>query len=324
MLVFSNGEKIGDGIIKLPLLNEIHRRFPSHRLIWVTNLGPTVYNHELKNIAQKYIYQIIEKVNLKPFFWQNISSEYNFDKEHYDYIFDTQKAVYRSLALKRIKCNHFISATANGIFSTIKNDTKKINRNYYLDDLLNLLDLIKFKERETNFKVSIPIFLEKQLSKLFNNKKKYIGIAPGAGEINKIWPLEKFIAIGKYYEKKNFKIVLYLGPKETKIRKKLINEFPDSIIPEEILDGFSNIEVVMGSTKFLSCAISNDSGISHMLSTNYCPLIKLFGPKESKKFTPDSKLLQTISSSDYNSKDVSVIPVDRVVFEIDNILKHYV
>ena len=41
----------------------------------------------------------------------------------------------------------------------------------------------------------------------------------------------------------------------------------------------------MATTKYLQLAISNDSGVSHMLSTGYCPLIKLFGPKDSTKFT---------------------------------------
>ena len=41
ILVFSNGEKIGDGLIKLPLLNEIKRRLPEYKIIWMTNRGRT-------------------------------------------------------------------------------------------------------------------------------------------------------------------------------------------------------------------------------------------------------------------------------------------
>ena len=87
------------------------------------------------------------------------------------------------------------------------------------------------------------------------------------------------------------------------------------------INGFSSLEIIMGSTKYLSCALANDSGISHMLSTNYCYLIKLFGPKDSNKFTPLSKKLITISSNEYNSKKVSAIPVKKVINEIDLLLK---
>ena len=122
---------------------------------------------KLKNIANQYIYEIIEKVNLKPFFWQKISSKYDFKKEYYNYIFDTQKLFIEPIALKRIKCDQFISATANGFFSTIKINLNKKKRNYYLDDLLNLLDLIKKKDIDVNFKIPIPILLEKQLKEIF-------------------------------------------------------------------------------------------------------------------------------------------------------------
>ena len=76
----------------------------------------------------------------------------------------------------------------------------------------------------------------------------------------------------------------------------------------------------MGSTKFLTCALANDSGISHMLSTKYCPLIKLFGPKDSNKFTPEHFNLKSISSSQFNSSDVKVIPVEKVIKVIEDMI----
>ena len=43
ILVFSNGEKIGDGIIKLQLLHEIKTRLPDYKLYWLTNKGCLLY-----------------------------------------------------------------------------------------------------------------------------------------------------------------------------------------------------------------------------------------------------------------------------------------
>ena len=120
ILVFSNGEKIGDGLIKLPLLNEIKRRLPDRQLIWMTNKGTTVYNNQLKNIAYQFIDEIIEQADLNPFFLQKISNKYDFSNKSFEYIFDTQKTVLRTIALKRIKCSFFISAAASGLFSTVK------------------------------------------------------------------------------------------------------------------------------------------------------------------------------------------------------------
>ena len=323
ILVFSNGEKIGDGIIKLPLLYEIKRRMPEKKLVWMTNKGPTVYNNELKNIANQFIDEIIEKANLNPFFWTKISNKYNLKNREFEYILDTQKVVSRTLALKRIKSEHFISSSGSGIFSTIKimQNKKSNSRRYYLDDLFDLLDLIKKEEINTKFKIEIPKKLENILSNKFKKDHLYLGLAPGAGEKNKIWPLENFIDVGKYFEKKSFTIVLFLGPKEIHLKEELTKIFPNSILPEEEINDFTGPEIAMASTKFLSCALANDSGISHILSTTYCPLIKLFGPKDSEKFTPLKKNITTISSKDFNTNEVSAIPANFVIGKIKNILK---
>ena len=135
ILIFSNGEKIGDGLIKLPFIHEVRRRFPSSKIHWMTNEGGTVYNSRLKNIASQYIDTIYASANLSPFFWNKISNKYNFENLSFDCIIDTQKAVLRTIALKRIDNKMFISNSANGIFSTIKLKIKKKNRKYYLEDL---------------------------------------------------------------------------------------------------------------------------------------------------------------------------------------------
>ncbi len=320
ILVFSNGEKIGDGIIKLPLLHEIKKRLPEYKLHWMTNIGLTVYNSVLKNISSKYIDQIYEQANLNFFYWNTISKKFDFDNTYFDYIFDTQKSFFRTAALKRIKHGIFISATANGLFSSIKLNNNLKKRKYYLENLYDLLDLIKESKIEDNFLIPISNDLENQVKNLLPQNKKYIGIAPGAGEKNKIWPIKNFIEIAKYCESKNFLIVFFIGPNEKDLKEILKQKFPKSIFIEEEIKNFSNIEIIIATTKYLDLALSNDSGVSHMLSSGYCKLIKLFGPKESLKFTPNKKNLITISSKEFNSYLINVIPTSRVIHEINKII----
>ena len=120
ILVFSNGEKIGDGIIKLKLLHEIKNRLPDYELTWITNKGKTVYSGILKYVSSKYIDVIYEQADLSPFFWNKISKKYKLENEYFDYILDTQKSVIRTIALKRINHRIFISGSANFIFSSRK------------------------------------------------------------------------------------------------------------------------------------------------------------------------------------------------------------
>ena len=319
ILVFSNGEKIGDGIIKLQLLHEIKTRLPDYKLYWLTNNGKTVYSNSLKFISSNYIDQIYEQANINPFFWKEISKKYKLENEYFDYILDTQKSVIRTLALKRIKHNVFISGSANGFFSTIKIKTSKESK-YYLNYILELLDLIAMKNDKSQFKIPISKKLEKLISNILIRKKQYIGIAPGAGEKNKIWSLENYIQICNYLEINKKTIVFFIGPDELYLKEKLKNLYPNSIFIEDHITGYQNIEIIMATTKYLQLAISNDSGVSHMLSTGYCPLIKLFGPKDSTKFTPEDPNLFSISSSDFNSKNINKIPVSRVIEEIEKVL----
>ena len=319
ILVFSNGEKIGDGIIKIQLLHEIKRRLPDYKLIWLAN-GTTVYNNKLKLFSDKYIDLTIENANLNPFFWKMITRNQFLIDSRFQYIFDTQKAVIRTIALKRLNHTFFISNSANGLFSTQKLIKKLNKKKYYLDELIDLLDNIKKINVDDNFKISIPSDIKKILYKFFKPKYKYIGIAPGAGEKDKIWPIDNFINIAKYFENKFFKIVWFLGPDEENIKRLIKNNFSDSIYPEELTNKFTSFEIVMATTKYLSCAISNDSGISHILSTKNCPLIKLFGKKDPKKFTPENDQIITISANEFNSDDISYIDKKFVIDKISQLV----
>ena len=110
ILVFTNGEKMGDGLIKLPLLTELKKRLPNTKIYWMTDTGNTVYNNRLKNFASQYIEKIFEKAEITPFFWKKISKKYDFENMKFNYILDTQKAVLRTIALRRIKNDIFISS----------------------------------------------------------------------------------------------------------------------------------------------------------------------------------------------------------------------
>ena len=313
ILVFTNGEKMGDGLIKLPLLTELKKRLPNTKIYWMTDTGATVYNNRLRNFASQYIEKIFEKAEISPFFWKKISQKYDFENMKFNYILDTQKAVLRTIALRRIKNDIFISSSAAGLFSNKKIPKKNNNRNYYLEDLMLLIDLIQPGKYEHNFKFPLPKNLLDLLDNLFDKNQTYIGYAPGAGEKNRIWNFENFIEVAKYFEDKNYKSVFFLGPEDQWLNSKIKKLFPQALYPEEIIKEFSGPEIVMSSTKYLSCALANDSGVGHMLSTKYCPLIKLFGHHSAKKFSPLSLNIIPISSQDYGSKNINIIKTKDVI-----------
>ena len=319
ILVFSNGEKIGDGLIKLPFLQEIFLHFKNCKITWLT-YGTTVYSTTLKEISSRYLGEVIYNSELNPFPWKKISYTYNFHDKYYDIIIDTQKTVYKTIALKRIKSKIFISSTASWLFSDLKPKKKYKEKKYYLENLFDMLGLIINQRINYINNYSFPIILEDELKKIFKNKKPCIGIAPGAGEKNKKWKIENFLEVAKYFIKKNYDIVFFIGPEDYYEKKIILKIFPEAFFPEDLIKDFSGPEIVMASTKFLICSLSNDSGVSHMLSTNYCSLLKLFGQRNPEKFTPRSSIIKTISSKEYGSNDINSIPVKYVIETIEKLI----
>ena len=54
-----------------------------------------------------------------------------------------------------------------------------------------------------------------------------------------------------------------------------------------------------------------------MLSTNYCPLIKLFSRHDKHKFTPAWNKITAVSAKEFGSTNISAISTDCVIKKIE-------
>ena len=320
ILIFSGAEVIGDGIIKLPFLALIKKRLPDYRIYWITNNGTTVYKNELKNYANIYIDEIYEKAELSYLPWRPISKKFSLDNISFDIIIDTQKTIARTLALKRIKCEKFISSSANWFFSSKAPKNKKKNKTYYLKNLIEMLDLISDSSIKINYENNAPEKLLSLIKNELNTDKKYIGYAPGAGGIQKIWDLKNFLKVANYFLKKNYIPVFFLGPNERNYQKIIKKNLDKVIFIEEMITEFSKIEIVMASSNFLSCSLTNDSGTSHMLANTKSPQVKLFGPTNKDKFSNPEFKIKAIDSKDFGSSNINSIKTDHVIKTIEGLL----
>ena len=322
ILIFSNGEQIGDGILKLQIVHQLRERFPTSEIHWMTDTIYTEYNSRLKKFTEPYIDRIWEQVNLSPFFWKRISSKYDISNINFDIIIDTQKAVLRTIALRRIKCSKFISASANWMFSNYKPKDKKSKRQFYINNIIEMLDLVSSYKKQQASSITIPKEILKELQEVFQADKKYFGISLGSNTPKRIWDYKKFIDVAKYFEAKGFEIVFFLGPQETHLKEDIINQIKKPMFPEEELSNFPGLEVVMGATKYLSMAITNDSGTGQMLSTNLCPLLKICGPTSAVKFLNDQfENIHFISSVKFGGSNINLISADDVIKESNKILQ---
>ena len=189
ILVFSNGEKLGDGIIKLPFIYDLKKNFYNSQIYWLTN-GYTVYKTVLNSFVKNKLDFVYDNSNINYLPFVKLSNKYQLDHIKFDLIIDTQKTFLKTLTLKKLKTKYFVSNSTNNLLSNIRSNRKFPYKKdvYYLEILYNMLELFLNKKIEKRSKIEVPQNIIIKVSSLFNPLKKYFGIAPGAGEKNKIWP----------------------------------------------------------------------------------------------------------------------------------------
>jgi ADP-heptose:LPS heptosyltransferase len=119
-------------------------------------------------------------------------------------------------------------------------------------------------------------------------KSRAIVIHPGSGSKKKIWPLDRFLELIRYFQRhSSSRIIVVLGPAEGPEVQKALGEMESesrSTAPL-LVKGLTLIElasVMEGSHLF----IGNDSGITHMAAALGIPTIAIFGPSDHKTWSP--------------------------------------
>jgi len=325
ILVYSNGEAIGDGIYKLTFLFNLRKTFPNYKIYWLT-ANPSSYHVFLKKASNLLIDKIIADHygnNLLDF----LKKPKSIESEYFDIIIDTQKSVFRTILLKKLRHEIFLSATLNFLFSDIKPISRPIFQSLN-NNLIFLIKLIakekKRKFSEKKFILKRTQFFEKKLSNILVKEKKYIGYAPGVAGINRAWPLENFIKTAIFFKSKGYLPVFFIGPHEISYIDIIKKEIPDAIFPEKILKknyGVNgSLELVVEIADKLVLCLANDSGTGHMISLSNSHLVSLFSKHNPKKYAALTKKITIIDSKTYGGTNPALIPVKDVTKKMSKIL----
>ena len=144
--------------------------------------------------------------------------------------------------------------------------------------------------------------------------KNYIGFSLTQGNVyrEKSWSIDSFMDLATKIGEKNKIPVFFIEKKETELINEIKSKLPNALFPEH----HSNIScpaLVTALTSRLSLAISIDNGIMNMMSLANIPMIVLFGPTDSEKFTPKIDSIKILDSKKmYKSKDINSITVHDV------------
>tara|TARA_B100001989_G_scaffold80048_1_gene55326 strand:- start:3 stop:623 length:621 start_codon:yes stop_codon:yes gene_type:complete len=201
----------------------------------------------------------------------------------------------------------------NFSFCNIKKDYKKStydHRNLIinLEKLLNIS--IPFEKYNIN-KINNSYF-EEAKKLLPNNNYVGFSITQGNKYRKKSWSIDKFIGLAKKASKKNKIPVFFIEKNKQELIKK-IKDNVDGVLLPELDSKLSGPPLVTAMATRLEKAISIDNGLMHMIGLANIPMIVLFGPTNSKKFSPKIENIKILDSKKmYNSENIDRISVDDV------------
>jgi len=316
ILVYSMGEVIGDGLIKLPFIAGLRAAFPEARISWCAAKGDTVYAGPMKAVIEGYIDDLIvdgpmgtEALELLP--WRK-----PFAGRRFDLVIDTQENLRRSWVIERAATQRFISAARLAREATWPPAL--------VERLARLLDLASEGHGAPRpLKLARPDALQ-AAAVLLPEGPRYVGLAPGAGGQDKRWPLDRFIALARAIEAGGGKPVFFFGPDEADDAEKTMAAVPQALFPErnrkDPFDKARGPLLVIALAGRLSAAVANDAGPGHMLAAGGAPLLSLQKDRrKSVKFRPAAERLEMLVAEDYGD-GMTALPLEAVETALTRLL----
>jgi ADP-heptose:LPS heptosyltransferase len=317
--VFSYEEIIGDGLYKLPFVRALRAAWPSARITWITTRR-TVYAGKLQPVMGGLIDEFRQDSGIGespagvilPLRW----------RERFSVIIDTQTTVWRTLTLRRLPHDLFISPAARFHLSDRKPAPGRTRPPHMVDRLNELLALAAGSVPAVGADLRLPEDLTAKAEAALPSGPAYIGLAPGAGKRFKCWPLERFIAVAAAQAERGRVPVFILGPDELEWLAPIREAVPSALFPEQDKaiwgEGFTPLRTIALARRF-TAALANDSGVSHMFGAADAPLLTLFGPTPAEKFQPKVSRGGVITAQEFGGETMADIPVQSVIERLDQL-----
>ncbi|MGY9005209.1 MAG: glycosyltransferase family 9 protein [Alphaproteobacteria bacterium] len=324
ILIYTGMDTVGDGLVKLPFVRQLRRRFPGAHITWCAGIGPCSYAGTLAPLVTGLIDRVIENARIGTGVLQFLIPTRPLSGERFDLIIDTQRAMIRTLVLKRIRHGVFISGTSNDRFSDmapVSSTSRPVN---FVKGLIALLDRVAPETKDTAAlpELGTDAARDTMAANLLPPGPDYVGFAPGAGDKAKIWPLDRFMTVASDQVEKGRVAVFFLGPNEETWIEQIKGRVPDALFPESGIqnDALGGPLLAIALAKRLKAAVSNDSGTGHMLAAGGVPLVSLFSKHNPAKYAPTVDRLAIVDSKDFGGVDPALIAVPTVIDALEHLL----
>ncbi|MEI8321342.1 MAG: glycosyltransferase family 9 protein [Alphaproteobacteria bacterium] len=313
ILIFVGEDLLGDALLKMPFVYGVRDLFPKAEIHWWAGYGKTAFKEMLAPLVDG-IFADTKEHAFADLDWKSLLKGSTFKEHSFDLIIDTQRDLKNTLLLRKIPHKKFISSTQHYVFSDYSPGRgRKPSSEHLSDKLLFLIEPIKGEKTEPQF-AKVPEDYKTPFKEYFSAHKTYVGLAPGAGQTIKQWPLENFIEVARELVAKNKVPVFILGPQEASWKELLKDVLPEALFPlQEYPEWLKSPLYTAGMSSYFEKSVANDSGTGHLLALGGKPLISLFGKTKAAKVHPLAEHLTILKSLDHGTLDVKDIPVSDVL-----------
>lgn len=317
VVVCSNGEVLGDGLIKLPAVAALRGAFPGYRLSWLAGRGTSVYTGVLKPLVEDLVDEVIDNAGVGARFSELLARP--LGGRRFDIVIDTQQIVKTSLILRRIPHRLFVSWAAKGLLSDRRLPARPPA---VIDRILALIALACGHTVEPVRALRIPQAYRAAARALLPEGPVYIGIAPGAGGEEKRWPLSRFVELAQAQAAAGRTPVFFIGPGELAWVDQLRAAVPQAMFPElsvpRNIQGGPIFSIALAER--VRVGVANDAGAGHILAAGGRPLVSLFGPTNAAKFAAPGGQRSIIRAQDFGGLEMERIPLEAVAGTVQRLL----
>lgn len=311
-------DQVGDALIKLPFLRALRNAFPKAKIHWITSQGPTAYATILRDATKGFIDVIHEQPD-----WIHRDTP---NPPYFDVLIDTRNRWREARKACHIPHGLFLALALRFLLSEKRPPFWQPKLPHMVDRLLQLVELASGTKAIATGALPVRQDLVQVARTIMPEGKIYVGLATGAGNPAKIWPRYKFEELAALQEKKGHIPVFILGPQERADFAALSALMPNAKFPLQADDVWGNsplsIDHTLAIASLLDVAVSNDSGVGHMLAAVDCPLVSLFGPTSPEKLAPRVSRGIVICAQDFSGERMKDITWEAVDAAVDGLLAH--
>jgi ADP-heptose:LPS heptosyltransferase len=314
MLVHVTGDRIGDALIKWPVIAALKKALPQYRLVWLAGLRKSVFAGPLAPLATGVIDEVRDVAGTGVS-WRELFAAPPPGK--FDIVVATEPKLRSAVLLRRLRHDVFISPALNFLLSDRKPERASAYPKSVFEQMRCLATLAAGRELDIDTTIDVGADSVRIARELLPAGATYIGLAPGSAGESKRWPLERYVQLAERQLQARRTPVFFLGPEEAPLRERIAQSVPAALFPEQAPAARGGPLLSIALAQRIAVGVANDAGGGHLLAAGGRPLVTLFGHTSEDKFKPPYGTRVAIKAREYGGTDMSLIPLERVATAVD-------